>query len=425
MARLGQQEEIPSGPASQSPKRVSIWNAIHPRLLEIIRERTSTILFVNSRQVAERLAGALNELAGEPVARAHHGSLAAAQRSVIEEQLKAGQIKALCATSTLELGIDMGAVDLVIQIESPPSVASGMQRIGRAGHHVNAISEGILFPKYRADLVACAAVTRAMHEGHIESTRFPRNPLDVLCQQIVAIVAHPPQAAEPKRPRPRVLARRRKNLDLKFEHWEPTRREAEEPKPEVSVDALFDLVRRAAPFGGLSRAAFDGVLDLLSGRYPSDEFAELRPRLTWDRIRNVVTARDGASRLAILNAGTIPDRGLYGVFLAHSEGKAVRVGELDEEMVFESHPGETFILGASTWRIDEITHDRVLVTPAGIWPPHRRDGPRAARSAQARRVDAPGGRARSRSRRSRESSALSCRSGGINRRRSRRSHRGD
>ena len=189
MARLGEMEEIPSGPASQTPRRVSIWNAIHPRLLEIIRERNSTILFVNARQTAERLAGALNDLAGEPIARAHHGSLAAAQRSVIEEQLKAGQIRALCATSTLELGIDMGAVDLVIQIESPPSVASGMQRIGRAGHHVDAVSEGILFPKYRADLVACAAVTRAMHEGHIESTRFPRNPLDVLCQQLVAIVA--------------------------------------------------------------------------------------------------------------------------------------------------------------------------------------------------------------------------------------------
>ncbi len=189
MARLNAVEEIPSGPASQAPRRVSIWNAIHPRLLELIRERTSTILFVNSRQVAERLAGALNELAGEPIVRAHHGSLAAAQRSVIEEQLKAGQIKALCATSTLELGIDMGAVDLVIQIESPPSVASGMQRIGRAGHTVDAVSEGVLFPKYRADLVACAAVTRAMHEGHIESTRYPRNPLDVLAQQLVATVA--------------------------------------------------------------------------------------------------------------------------------------------------------------------------------------------------------------------------------------------
>ena len=167
-----------------------------PRLLELIRERNSTILFVNSRQVAERLAGALNELAGEPIVRAHHGSLAAAQRSVIEEQLKAGQIKALCATSTLELGIDMGAVDLVIQIEAPPSVASGMQRIGRAGHTVDAVSEGVLFPKYRADLVACAAVTRAMHEGHIESTRYPRNPLDVLAQQLVAMVAHPLESRE-------------------------------------------------------------------------------------------------------------------------------------------------------------------------------------------------------------------------------------
>ncbi len=378
MARLGQQEELPSGPASQAPKRISIWNAIHPRLLEIIRARNSTILFVNSRQVAERLAGALNELAGEPIARAHHGSLAAAQRSVIEEQLKAGQIRALCATSTLELGIDMGAVDLVIQIEAPPSVASGMQRIGRAGHHVNAVSEGILFPKYRADLVACAAVTRAMHEGHIESTRFPRNPLDVLAQQLVAIVAHPPVAAAPRKPK---ILKKGKNLtaELKYGDWESARKETEIPKPEVSVDLLFELVRHAAPFGSLSRGAFEGVLDLLSGRYPSDEFAELRPRLTWDRIRNAVTARDGAARLAILNAGTIPDRGLYGVFLAHSEGKAVRVGELDEEMVFESHPGETFILGASTWRIDEITHDRVLVTPApgepGKMPFWKGDGP--------------------------------------------------
>ena len=393
MARLGEQEEIPSGPASQMPRRVSIWNAIHPRLLEIIRERNSTILFVNSRQVAERLAGALNELAGEPIARAHHGSLAASQRTVIEEQLKAGQIRALCATSTLELGIDMGAVDLVIQIEAPPSVASGMQRIGRAGHHVDAVSEGILFPKYRADLVACAAVTRAMHEGHIESTRFPRNPLDVLAQQLVAIVAHPPNAAKPIRPK-KLSARKLRAPSLRRflpKGWDTTEAESpvieaaesaslpDAPKPEVSVDALFNLVRCAAPFGALTRAAFEGVLDLLSGRYPSDEFAELRPRLTWDRIRNVVTARDGAARLAILNAGTIPDRGLYGVFLAHSEGKAVRVGELDEEMVFESHPGETFILGASTWRIVEITHDRVLVTPApgepGKMPFWKGDGP--------------------------------------------------
>ena len=387
MARLQTMEEIPTGPASQTPRRVSIWNAIHPRLLELIRERHSTILFVNSRQVAERLAGSLNDLAGEPIARAHHGSLAAYQRSVIEEQLKAGQIKALCATSTLELGIDMGAVDLVIQIEAPPSVASGMQRIGRAGHSVDAVSEGVLFPKYRADLVACAAVTRAMHEGHIESTRFPRNPLDVLCQQLVAIAAHPPGYKPPARTRylkrritgPR--ARKTGAPGLAYETWESDDANGAqvESKPEVHADALYDLVRRAAPFGALTRSAFDGVLDLLSGRYPSDEFAELRPRLTWDRIRNVATAREGAARLAILNAGTIPDRGLYGVFLAHAEGKSVRVGELDEEMVFESHPNETFILGASTWRIVDITHDRVLVEPApgepGKMPFWKGDGP--------------------------------------------------
>jgi ATP-dependent Lhr-like helicase len=402
MARLTAQEELPSGPASQTPRRVSIWNAIHPRLLEIIRERTSTILFVNSRQVAERLAGALNDLAGEDIARAHHGSLAAAQRSVIEEQLKAGKIRALCATSTLELGIDMGAVDLVIQIEAPPSVASGMQRIGRAGHHVDAVSEGILFPKYRADLVACAAVTRAMHEGAIESTRFPRNPLDVLAQQIVAIVAHPPFKAgsrdqgsgirgAKKRARAKFSDVGAPGLDFETgvrtnsansansANLANTANSANPAPPEVSVDFLFDLVRRAAPFGALTRSSFEGVLDLLSGRYPSDEFAELRPRLTWDRVRNVVTARDGAARLAILNAGSIPDRGLYGVFLAYNDGKPVRVGELDEEMVFESHTNETFILGASTWRIVDITHDRVLVVPApgepGKMPFWKGDGP--------------------------------------------------
>ena len=385
MARLGHQEEIPSGPASQAPKRVSIWNAIHPRLLEIIRERTSTILFVNSRQVAERLAGALNELAGEDIVRAHHGSLAAPQRLIIEEQLKAGKLKGLCATSTLELGIDMGAVDLVIQIESPPSVASGMQRIGRAGHSVGAVSEGIIFPKYRADLVACAAVTRAMHESHIESTCFPRNPLDVLCQQMVAIVAHPPNLPPPEKTKKRAaktISAAYSHLSADFEQTDDAVEPSEsafESGPEFSVDELYKIVRSAAPFGGLTRNAFEGVLDLLSGRYPSDEFAELRPRLTWDRIRNVVTARQGATRLAILNAGTIPDRGLYGIFLTHSEGKSVRVGELDEEMVFESRQGETFILGATTWRIDDITHDKVLVSPApgepGKMPFWKGDGP--------------------------------------------------
>ena len=345
MARLKETEIVADGTESQPPRRISIWNAIHPRLLELIRPRQSTILFVNSRQTAERLAGAINDLAGEPLVRAHHGSLASDQRAIIEEQLKAGQIKALCATSTLELGIDMGAVDLVIQIESPPSVASGMQRIGRAGHQVDAVSEGILFPKFRADLIACAAVTRAMHEGHIESTRYPRNPLDVLAQQIVATVAAPPALAQPR-------ARGQKPHE-----------------PEISVDVLYNLVRSAAPFAGLTRSSFEGVLDLLSGRYPSDEFADLRPRITWDRTHNTLTPREGAASIAILNAGTIPDRGLYGVFLAHGPGgktggKPIRVGELDEEMVFETHTNETFILGASTWRIAEITHDRVLVEPA-------------------------------------------------------------
>jgi ATP-dependent helicase Lhr and Lhr-like helicase len=345
MARLGEVQEQPSGPASQGPKRTSIWQSIHPRLLEIIQGRTSTLIFVNARRVAERLAGALNELAGEQIARAHHGSLAAAQRTEIEELLKEGKIKALVATSSLELGIDMGAIDLVIQIEAPPSVASGMQRIGRAGHQVGAPSHGIIFPKYRADLIACAAVTRAMHEGHVESTRFLRNPLDVLAQQMVAVIAHPPLGVAD--------AERR------------TKHATEEAgSPGISYAALFALVKGAAPFAGLGQGVFDGVLDMLAGRYPSDDFAELRPRITWDRTRNWITPRAGVKGIAVLNGGTIPDRGTYGVFLAGERAKPVRVGELDEEMVFESRAGETFILGASTWRIDEITHDRVLVTPA-------------------------------------------------------------
>ena len=345
MARLGEIQDLPSGPASQGPKRTSIWQSIHPRLLEIIRERTSTLVFVNARRVAERLAGALNELAGEPIARAHHGSLAAAQRSEIEELLKAGKIRALVCTSSLELGIDMGAVDLVIQIEAPPSVASGMQRIGRAGHQVGAPSTGIIFPKYRADLIACAAVTKAMHEGHVESTRFLRNPLDVLAQQMVAVIAHPPLGVAD-------AERRSKRAD------------EEAMSPGISYDALLGLVRSAAPFAGLSVAVFEGVLDMLAGRYPSDEFAELRPRVTWDRQRNWITPRGGVKKIAILNGGTIPDRGTYGVFLAGQHAKPIRVGELDEEMVFEQRTGDTFILGASTWRVEEITHDRVLVSPA-------------------------------------------------------------
>ncbi len=324
MARIGQAEAIPSGPASQGPVRATIWSAIHPRLLELINAHRSTLIFVNSRRIAERLASALNDLAGETLVRSHHGSLARPQRIEVEDRLKAGLIRGLVATSSLELGIDMGAIDLVIQIEAPPSVASGMQRIGRSGHTIDEASRGIIVPKFRGDLVACAAVTRAMHEAQVESTRYPRNPLDVLAQQIVAMVA--------------------------MDQW--------------TVERLFDTVRRAAPFAELGRGTFEGVLDMLSGRYPSDDFADLRPRLTWDRLENVVTAREGAKRIAVTNGGTIPDRGLYGVFLAGEHGAGARVGELDEEMVFESRVGETFLLGASSWRIDQITHDRVLVTPA-------------------------------------------------------------
>jgi ATP-dependent Lhr-like helicase len=315
--------DIPSGPAGQATTRPSVWSSIHPRLLELINTHRSTLLFVNSRRLAERLAGALNELAGEPLVRSHHGSLARESRSEVEDLLKAGRIRALVATSSLELGIDMGAIDLVVQIEAPPSVASGLQRIGRSGHQAGATSSGIIFPKFRGDLVACAAVSHAMHEGQVESTRYPRNPLDVLAQQIVAMVA--------------------------MDDW--------------PVDDLFATIRRAAPFAELNRRTFEGLLDMLSGRYPSDEFAELRPRITWDRVRGVLSGREGAKRVAIANAGTIPDRGLYGVFLAGAD-RPVRVGELDEEMVFETQVGETFTLGASTWRIEEITHDRVLVTPA-------------------------------------------------------------
>ena len=324
MAALTTADDSASGPASPGDPRPSIWSAIHPRLIELIRAHRTTLIFVNSRRLAERLAGALNELAGETLVRSHHGSIARPQRVEVEELLKDGSLRALVATSSLELGIDMGAIDLVVQIEAPPSVASGLQRIGRGGHQANAASTGVIFPKFRGDLVACAAVARAMHEGAVEATRYPRNPLDIIAQQIVAMTS--------------------------MDEWD--------------VDRLFAAIRSAAPFAELSRAVFDGVLDMLSGRYPSDEFAELRPRITWDRVGGTVTAREGAKRVAIANGGTIPDRGLYGVFLIGAGPGHARVGELDEEMVFESHPGDIFVLGASSWRIEEITHDRVLVSPA-------------------------------------------------------------
>jgi ATP-dependent Lhr-like helicase len=324
MARLTTADEIPSGPLSVGDTRPSIWTAIHPRLLELIRCHRSTLIFVNSRRLAERLAGALNELASETLVRSHHGSIAREQRVEVEDLLKSGALRALVATSSLELGIDMGAIDLVVQIEAPPSVASGLQRIGRGGHQVNAVSEGVIFPKFRGDLVACATVARAMHEGQVEATRYPRNPLDIVAQQIVAMTS--------------------------MDTWD--------------ADELFATIRCAAPFAELGRNVYEGVLDMLSGRYPSDEFAELRPRITWDRVAGTIAARENSKRVAVINGGTIPDRGLYGVFLVGGGAGSARVGELDEEMVFESHPGETFVLGASSWRIEEITHDRVLVSPA-------------------------------------------------------------
>ncbi|HJX74857.1 MAG TPA: helicase-related protein, partial [Gaiella sp.] len=299
----------------------SIWPSIYPALLDLVRAHRSTIVFVNNRRLAERLALRINELAEEEVARAHHGSLAREQRVLIEEDLKAGRIPCLVATSSLELGIDMGAVDLVVQVESPKSVARGLQRVGRAGHELGAVSKGRIFPKFRADLLECAVVAKAMREGAIEETAIPRNPLDVLAQQVVAICA----------------------------------------EEEIAVDELHALVRGAYPFADLSREQLENVLDMLAGRYPSDEFAELRPRIVWDRTAGVVRGRQGARRLAVTNAGTIPDRGLYGVFQVGDGG---RVGELDEEMVYEAREGQTFMLGASTWRIEEITRDRVLVSPA-------------------------------------------------------------
>ena len=339
----------------------SIWPAIYPELLELIRQHRSTIVFVNSRRGAERLAVRLNELAGEDgesaereerspiddrastaptdqreerspiddrastaptaIARAHHGSLAREERLVVEDLLKSGELPCLVATSSLELGIDMGAVDLVIQVESPKSVTAGLQRIGRAGHGVGEVSRGRIFPKFRADLLECAVVVKRMRDGDIEPTVVPRNPLDVLSQQVVAMVAA-------------------------GDDWR--------------VPELHGLVRHAYPFAELSRELLDSVLDMLDGRYPSEEFAELRPRIVWDRVEDTIRARRGARQLAVTNAGTIPDRGLYGVHLP--DGR--RVGELDEEMVYEARPGQTFLLGASTWRIEEITRDRVIVTPA-------------------------------------------------------------
>ena len=331
MTRLGEVppvHEVPGGPIAEvgDPEaRHSIWPAIHPQILQLIREHHSTIVFCNSRRLAERLANKLNELAGEELVRAHHGSLARDQRVGIEEALKAGRLPAIVATSSLELGIDMGAVDLVIQVESPASVASGLQRVGRAGHQVGEPSRGIFFPKYRGDLLETAVVTARMHEGSIEETKLPRNPLDVLAQQIVAMTVR--------------------------EAW--------------AADELFEAVRRAAPYESLTRDAFEAVLGMLAGAYPSDEFAELKARVVWDRETGRVEGRRDARTVAITSGGTIPDRGLYPVFLVGEAGTpGRRVGELDEEMVYESRVGEVIALGATSWRVEEIRPDRVVVSPA-------------------------------------------------------------
>ncbi|MFD8707938.1 ATP-dependent helicase [Kitasatospora sp. NPDC059648] len=353
-------DDLPAAPAtggaagSDPQRQASIWPHVEERIVDLVEAHRSTIVFANSRRLAERLCNRLNEIAHERatgtaapeahapaqlmggsgaargvpavIARAHHGSVSKEQRSLVEEELKAGRLPAVVATSSLELGIDMGAVELVVQVESPPSVASGLQRVGRAGHQVGAVSTGVFFPKYRGDLVQSAVVTERMRAGRIEALRVPRNPLDVLAQQLVAMTA----------------------LDA----W--------------PVDELLTVVRRAAPFATLPQSAFDAVLDMLAGRYPSDAFAELRPRVVWDRVAGTVTGRPGAQRLAVTSGGTIPDRGLFGVFIAGADPKkgGGRVGELDEEMVYESRVGDVFTLGTTSWRIEEITHDKVLVTPA-------------------------------------------------------------
>jgi ATP-dependent helicase Lhr and Lhr-like helicase len=301
-------------------QRRSVWPAVYPKLLDLIRDHTTTLLFVNSRGLAERLSAELNRLADEDITRAHHGSVSREQRVMIEQDLKSGTLRGVVATSTLELGIDIAAIDLVVLVGSPPSVASGLQRVGRAGHQVGAPSVARLFPKHRGDLLESAVVTHRMLAGAIEETSIPQQPLDVLAQQVVAMVASGP----------------------------------------MTVDELFATIRRAGPYRGLPESLLHATLDMVSGRFPSDDFAEFRPRIIWDRATGELTPRGNAQLLAVTNAGTIPDRGLFPVMLVGG-GK---VGELDEEMVFESRPGDVFVLGASTWRIDEITVDRVIVQPA-------------------------------------------------------------
>ncbi|MFF3569400.1 ATP-dependent helicase [Nocardia jiangxiensis] len=347
-------------PAGDSEQAGSIWPHVDSAIVDLVLAHRSSIVFANSRRLAERLTARLNETYAERIgadtenpgaasetpepatrtpalvgatsdvnhgsasllARAHHGSVSKEQRAIIEDDLKTGRLRCVVATSSLELGIDMGAVDLVVQVEAPPSVASGLQRVGRAGHQVGEISRGVIFPKHRTDVIHCAVASMRMTAGQIEHLRIPAHPLDILAQQTVAACALDP----------------------------------------IDADTWFDIVRSTGSYATLPRSAYESVLDLLSGRYPSDEFAELRPRVVWDRDAGTLTGRPGAQRLAVTSGGAIPDRGLFPVFMVGE--KASRVGELDEEMVYESRVGDVFALGATSWRIEEITHDRVLVTPA-------------------------------------------------------------
>ncbi|PTR31583.1 Lhr family ATP dependent helicase [Rhodococcus sp. OK519] len=349
MTELGIAEPDPDS-MSPTPQSGSIWPHVEEQIVDLILEHRSSIVFANSRRLAEKLTARLNEIyaerlggtvekQGKPpaqigaptevnygadplLARAHHGSVSKDQRAIIEDDLKSGRLRCVVATSSLELGIDMGAVDLVVQVEAPPSVASGLQRVGRAGHQVGEISRGVLFPKHRTDLIHCAVTVERMTSGKIEALEIPANPLDILAQQTVAATALEP---------------------IDVEHW-------------------YDVVRRSGSFATLPRSAYESTLDLLAGRYPSDEFAELRPRLVWDRDAGTLTGRPGSQRLAVTSGGAIPDRGLFAVYMVGE--RQSRVGELDEEMVYESRVGDVFALGATSWRIEEITFDRVLVSPA-------------------------------------------------------------
>ncbi|NKR52763.1 ATP-dependent helicase [Rhodococcus hoagii] len=349
MTELGIAEPDPES-MSPTPQAGSIWPHVEEQIVDLILDHRSSIVFANSRRLAEKLTARLNEIYAERLggavekqgrppaqlgaptevnygadpllARAHHGSVSKDQRAIIEDDLKSGRLRCVVATSSLELGIDMGAVDLVVQVEAPPSVASGLQRVGRAGHQVGEISRGVLFPKHRTDLIHCAITVERMTNGKIEALEIPANPLDILAQQTVAATALEP---------------------LDVEQW-------------------YDVVRRSGSFATLPRSAYESTLDLLAGRYPSDEFAELRPRLVWDRDGGTLTGRPGSQRLAVTSGGAIPDRGLFAVYMVGE--RQSRVGELDEEMVYESRVGDVFALGATSWRIEEITYDRVLVSPA-------------------------------------------------------------